>query len=1352
MCKFFALILFFSINCICFCQNQHYQFSRLSTVNGLSQSAVIAIHQDKLGQIWIGTRDGLNKYDGAKFTVYRNQENDPSSISNNDILSIQEDDKGNLWVGTYNGLNRYNPKTDKFESYFHKETSNSLSNNTVWSIKKLSNGTLWAGTWRGLSVYNEATNSFSNYLNNNLKSDKLKVMAILETKSGQIFIGTGAGILEAKYTEDNTLKFKLISGSEGLYVQDLAEDKDANLLIATKDDGLINFNLSSKVYSPFFKKGTQFETIKSVRKLLFDKEGVLWVGTYQGLVIVHPTGVIELLQADLDNKSSLSKNSIKSLFEDEKGSVWVGTYYGGVNIWDASNINFQSITQNQKGKGLNYTVVSSVESYDNYMFFGTEGGGLNIWNKNSNAYEYLTESNSDLIDNNIKALEILDSNKLWIGTFKTGLQIYNTEKKTFETIKLPEELKEVLKSTGVYDIKKDRNNNIWIGTFGRGLIKYNPVSRRFNHYQYSNKGVNELSNNLIRTIFVDTNNNIWVGTENGLNKITEFGQIINFFCDKSLQYGDDILSVYQDGNNDIWVGTKSKGMFKYNGIGFDSVLFNLGETKVSAVRSIQEDNKQQLWIGTNQGIVKYNIKTQEVKLYNQTDGLISNEFTNKASYKTKDGQFYFGGPQGVTYFDPKKITTNNYVPQVILTDFVVRENDIKFDNYTNSFKEQLAYTESINLSHKQGNFSITFSIPNFINPSNNKYQYRLKGLEKDWNLTSNNSASYTIQNPGNYIFEVKGANNDNIWNTKATQLSIDVAPAPWRTWWAFILYGLLILVALYFLLDILKSRTKLRHDLQLEYLETERTKQVNKNKLEFFTNISHEFRTPLALILGPLNQILESYRGSSKMYKKLLVIENNASHLLHLINRLMDFRKFESNLYKLKAAEGNIVKFLREIFLSFTEYAKNGDYKFEFVSEEEEILVYYDRNKLERVFYNLISNAFRYTPNSGHIIVRVEKYQGQIKIHVEDSGVGIAKEYQTKIFDRFFEVAVNNKPDKDYNKGTGIGLSIAKNIVELHKGSIEVNDNKNNQGSVFSVTLLLGNTHLDDSEILKDFKFSDDLSQYVIQLEEEGSLIDDDLQIANKTKKYSILLVEDNKQLRKFIKDLLKEDYKVLEAENGKVALTKAKKEAPDLIISDVIMPEMTGTELCSAVKGELKTSHIPMILLTSRSSLIYKIDGLERGADDYISKPFNINEFKLKVNNLLQTREKLKERFISSDGLKPEDILVSSYDEKLYKKALEIVNNNLGNEDFDITYFCSELGVSRTMLFTKIKAWSNFTPNEFIQHFRMKRAAQLLEQGKINISQVSYSVGYKDPKYFSKSFQKKFGETPSKYAAKFSE
>lgn len=1352
--KALITVFIFCFISVCFSQTNAYNFAHLSTVDGLSQSSAIAIHQDDLGQIWIGTRDGLNKYDGSKFTVYRNEIDNPTSISNNDILAIEQDSDGFIWIGTYNGLNKYNPKTNQFTKYFHEQNNTSLSNNTVWTIKELSNGEIWIGTSNGLSIYNKKTDAFKTCLNTKSNSSIVgnHTLSILETVKGAIFIGTTTGLSQYVGRESEELQFKTISNSESLYIQDLVESQHETVLIGTRSRSVLEFNPKDKSISSYLLENNLDEDLNNVRQLLFDDKNQLWIGTYSGLKVVSVKNEVTLLQSDINDSKSLSKNSVKYVFKDKKGSIWIGTYYGGVNIWDESNVNFINITHNQSQKGLSYNVVSSIENYKNHVFFGTEGGGITVLDKNTQKFQFITQKNAkQLLDNNIKSLFVSNEDRLWIGTFNKGVVIYNLKSKEFEDEFLPAELKAFLSTVGIYAIKQDNNQNILLGTFGKGIIKYNLKSKTFQTIDYSTDKAKSLSSNLVRTLAVDNSHNVWVGTAKGLNRIDVNGVVTNYFYDNNIQYGDDILALFEDSKNDLWVGLKAKGLFKLVGSGFEPIKLSKNNVVVSSVRSILQDN-QHLWLSSNQGIIRYHIQNKKTDFYNQKDGVVGNEFNDNASIKIGDSQFYFGGPSGVTSFDSKRLTQNDYAPQVILTALSIESKAVNSFDKNSILKQTLPYTASVKLAYNQGNFSIAFAIPNYINSNNNSYQYRLKGLEEKWNFTSTNLASYTIQNPGDYIFEVKGSNGDGVWNDTITQLSIKVKPAPWRSWWAFLLYSLAIITALYFLLDILKSKAKLKHQLDLEYVESERAKEVNKTKLEFFTNISHEFRTPLALILGPLQQIIEEYRGSNKVYKKLLVVENSANHLLQLINRLMDFRKLENNLYKLETAEGNIVKFLKEIYLSFSEYAKDGSYRYDFISMEEEIFVYYDRHKLERVFYNLISNAFRYSPKGGQIVIVVKLENNSVIIEIKDTGVGIALEYQDKIFKRFFEVAVNNKPDNDYNKGTGIGLSIAKNIVNLHKGEISVISNEDEKGSVFIVDLPLGNEHLSEEEIIQDFKFSDDISQYIEQLETPVRILDRNLPEISDAKKQTILLVEDNNPLRKFMKSVLEDTYNTLEAQNGKIGLRLAKTELPDLIVSDVVMPVMAGTQLCAAIKEDVRTSHIPLILLTSRTSLIYKLEGLERGADDYISKPFNVKEFKARIKNLLDSTTRLKEKFTETDLLKPNQVAVTSIDEVLYKKAIQIVEKNISNEVFDVPFFCAELGVSRTMLFTKIKAWSNFTPNEFIQHFRMNKATQLLEQHKFNISEISYKVGFKNPKYFSKCFQKKFGQTPTQYADKFIE
>ncbi len=1354
----YRLFLFYFLICFSLCgytQANKYQFTHLSTNNGLSQSSVIVFHQDDLGQMWIGTRDGLNKYDGTNITTYRNDLDDPSSISNNDILSIEQDRDGFIWIGTYNGLNRFDPKTNTFIRYYHHQKKKSLGNNTIWTIKELSNGGLWIGTSTGLSVYDKETDSFTSFLTHGEIEIPIenRLYSILETSSGTVYLGTSNGLVKVKNIENGKYQFKIIPETKRFYIQDLIEGKNSEILIATRDEAVMEFNPKTNIVASFTLNQKLDSYNQNTRQLLFDDIGQLWVGTYDGLLIITKNKDVISLSNTIGDSKSLRKNSIKALYKDRKGSIWVGTYYGGVNIWDESNANFINITQAAGQKGLSYEVVSSIVQSNSKIYFGTEGGGINILDTKTNNYQYINKNNTpQLSNNNIKALLITDDTYLWVGSFNTGVHIYNVKTNQFETSVLSIKIRDFLKDVGVYSIKKDRSGNLWLGTFGKGLIRYQLASKTYQVFNFSEESSNSLSSNLVRSVMVDSKDNIWVGTERGLNKVRQDGKIISFFYDVEVNSGDDILTIFEDSDGTIWAGTKNRGLFKLVVDDFKSVKLSTNSIKVSSVHSILEDNAKNLWLSSNQGLIKTDMDLSKIFYFNQKEGLISNEFNNNSSLKIDKSNFYFGGPAGVTYFNPDNLTTNAYSPQVIITDLKLKNESVKLGE-DSVLKNTISFTKTLNLSHDQGNFGISYAIPNFINSSNNKYKYRLKGLENDWIETTATTASYTIQNAGEYIFEVKGANSDGVWNNNATTLVISVAPAPWKSWWAFLIYALLIFGALHFSMSLLKSRTRLQTQLDLEHLEVKRTKEVHEAKLEFFTNISHEFRTPLTLILGPLHQILEDYKGSSSIYKKLRVIESSGNNLLHLINRLMDFRKLENKVFTLEAAEGNIVKFLKEIFLSFADYAKDGDYDYSFHTTNDEILAYYDRYKLERVFYNLISNAFRYTPKNGKIVLRIKQEKEHIIIQVEDSGVGIANEYQEKIFERFFEVSANKKPDNDYNKGTGIGLSIAKNIVNLHKGQIGVRDNDHNHGSIFMVYLPLGRSHLADDEIIKDFKFSDDVSQYVNQLEKTKIVLEDDLTSEySSNEKFKILLVEDNKPLRKFMRNILKEQYNILEAENGSVALKLAHKESPDLIISDVIMPVMVGTELCAAIKENIKTSHIPIILLTSRTALVYRLEGLESGADDYISKPFDVKEFKLRIKNLLELTTRLKRKFISEDPLQPNEVIISSLDEKLFKKAVEIVENNIGNEQFDIPQFYTELGLSRTMLFTKIKAWTNFTPNEFIQHFRMKRAAQLLEQGKINISEICYKVGFRNPKYFSKCFQKKFGETPTQYANKFSE
>lgn len=1349
----FLILLFISGNL--FSQNK-YRLKKISTTDGLSQSSVIAIHQDKLGQMWFGTRDGLNKYDGSKFTIFRNEAANRNSISNNDILSIEEDHSGQLWVGTYNGLNCYNPVNNTFTRYLHTTINHVNNNNIIWTIKEIGNE-MWIGTSKGLTIYDKKTKKFASIIHSDKDSSSLpsnNIQSILKTQKGQIWLGTTNGLLLTSRKNGRFLfKNYPLNTTDILNVQAISEDRDNNLWVGTKNKGLLKFDCKTKQFVPFLSEKKHKEINTNIRSLAIDNQESIWIGTYDGIYILGKDQSLQKINNTIDNNQI---DKVKSVFVDKKGSVWIGCYYNGVSIWDISNVNFSNYNQNSKKILMSFDVVSSIIADKNQnIYFGTEGGGITVYNEKTESVSYINSKSGQTTKNDIKSMCLAD-NILWIGTFSKGLSAYNTISKRIEDHLIFPELNNFIKESGVYSIKTEGNGILWIGTFGKGLIRYNSISQTFQVMENNPSKKYFLTNNSVRTILVDQKKGIWAGTQNGLNFIpfnsdTKNGFLVkHYFFNPSSFSGDDILTLFQDSHKKIWVGTKANGLHCFDGKKFIKINLRAGNMVISSVHSILEDGNKNLWISTNQGIIKYSTKRKTIAIYDQNDGLTSNEFNDNSALKLDSDKFYFGSPSGVTYFDAKKISLNQYTPQVLITNLKIKNETITANDTTEILKKSIGYTKSITLDYDKANFSIDFAIPNYIRSKSNQYSYRLIGLDNNWTTTKNTEAIFTIQNAGTYVFEVRGANNDGVWNKVPTTLTVIVKPAPWRSIWAFLLYILIISAGIYGLIWIMKSKAELRQKLELEHLETQRIEENNKLKLDFFTNISHEFRTPLTLILGPLQQILADYNGTNEMYKKLLVVEGSANHLLSLINRLMDFRKLENHQVKLESANGNIVKFTKEIFLSFIEYAKDGGYTYTFESSADEIMVYFDRYKLERVFYNLISNAFRYTPKGGHINLKIAHDSENLFIAVEDSGVGIAPEHIDKIFDLFFEVPMHNNVQKNYNKGTGIGLSIVKNIVELHKGTIEVT-NKETEGVVFKVTLPLGREHLLDNEIISDFKISDDIAQYASQLEPLEMTEQEDIEdfVVNEEKQ-TILLVEDHKVLRTFMKNLLKKEYNIIEAENGKIALEKALKLVPNLIISDVIMPEMVGTELCSKIKENIKTSHIPVILLTSRSSLVYKFEGLESGADDYISKPFNLTEFKLRIKNLLNSTERLKNKFSSEDSFIPSEITVSSLDEELLRKAFKIVEENISNEQFDISFFCSELGVSRTMLFLKIKAWTNCTPNEFINEIRLKRAAQLLEHNKLTVAEISYKVGFNNPKYFSKCFQKKYGETPSQFADKF--
>ncbi|WP_224994779.1 hybrid sensor histidine kinase/response regulator transcription factor [Cesiribacter sp. SM1] len=1326
-----------------------------------------------MGFVWFGTRDGLNRYDGHNFSVYKHDNADSNSISSNDIIEIVAGAGGDLWIGTFRGLNRYDYSRNKFISFLNDaKDSTSLSDNAVWSVCSTKSGTVWVGTASGLNRYDQKRKCFERFYHDpadeNSISDNL-VLDILEDRAGNIWLATARGLNKATVDAKGAVNFeRFYHQSEGgffydNFTQTIVEDREGNLWLGTKYGGLLKFDTHTATFEAFVHDPLHSNSIShnDVRSLAFDEKGLLWVGTYHGLNLLEPrSGRIIRILNDKNNPASLSKNAIKSIFLDRKNTVWVGTYYGGINMLDSQYHNFRNYVQSTHG--LRFDVVSAmVEDKQGNVYVGTEGGGISLFNPRNGSFSLIGSQyeNGEISSKNIKSLYLDDKQKLWIGTFNAGLNILDLQSGEIEYFSKEAGNLNTVNDNNIYAIVQQNDSLFWLGTHGGGLSLYNRESRQFTHIKEGTE--NGLSSNFVRTLYIDSGGNLWAGTQAGLNFLSAENlrmqnlKFKTYFSDQKKLQAEDIHAIYEDSHSRIWVGTYNSGLNRYDAATDSFVNIKLQEptgNSSNVVHGILEDKGGSLWISTNQGILSYDPESNQVRRFLESDGLVSNEFNNNSCLETSTGHMYFGSLQGLTLFHPDSIRINQYAPPVVLTDFRLFGKSVQPGDDNSVLQKVISHTQSLSLDYDEAIFTIEFSIPNFINPDKNHYAYRLKGLEEAWNYTSANTATYTIQQPGTYTFEVKGANNDDVWHARPTTLTVTVNPAPWKTWWAFTGYALVILVSLYLLINIIWSRSRLRHELELEHISKERQEALNQMKLQFFTNISHEFRTPLTLILGPLEQIMSNFRGSNALYKQLQAIEQNAERMRLLIDQLMDFRKFENNHLQLKAAEGNIVAFVQEVYLSFKQYADLHGVVYEFKSEASEMRLWYDRDKLERVIFNLISNAFKYTADNGHIQIEVKQVEGSVEIAVVDNGIGMAPEHLDKIFERFYEIEeTDNFHKSKYRKGTGIGLALAKGIVDLHAGKIRV-ESRLHAGSTFTVSLPQGKDHLREDQIISDFRGSDDLANYQPIAALPASFAAASLQIPELPKDApTVLVVEDNAEIRNFLVQLFRQEYNVIEAGNGREGMAEAVQHEPDIIISDVMMPVMDGIAFCQQLKSNIKTSHIPVILLTARTSLIFKYEGLEMGADDYINKPFNVKELRLKVRNLISARKKLKDRFTSDAVIKPGDITVSSLDEKLLERALKIVEENISNEHFNISAFSEELGVSRTMLFTKVKAWTNLTPNDFLLVMRMKRAAQLLEQNKLNVAQVGFQVGFKNPKYFSKCFQRHFSETPTSYARRFS-
>ncbi len=1322
------------------------RFRHLNKKDGLSQGSVFAIAQDQDGFMWLGTRDGLNKYDGYRFTVYRQQPEKPGSLVYNDIRTLYFDpQQKQLWVGTLNGLSRYNAAADTFINYHPERHPAGLSSYSIRCLLRDTRGRLWVGTANGLNLYNEAKDHFIKITTDDPALAGKEISVMLEDRQGRLWLGMEAGLIELLPRPNGgfLLKKVLHAGNTDLPLADyqikaLVEDAKGNLWLGTQDGGVHYWDRQENRILVYSHQSNNPNSLShnNVRAMSLAPDGSLWIGTFVGLNRFMPgqNRFQRFLKEEL-NPASISHTSVRAVFFDRRGGLWVGTYHGGVNYYDPGLSRFRHFEHQPNQNSLSNNVVSCfVEDEQNNFWIGTEGGGLNYWNRQNGTftnYAANPANRNSLSGDNVKTV-LQDGQQLWIGTFMQGLNQLDILTRKFRHFRHEEGNALSLSNDNVYSLLRE-NNHLWIATYGGGLNRLDLTSGQFHHYRHRAADSLSLSSDWGRVLFRDRRGQIWVGTEKGLNLVLR--DSLDALSLRFRRYLPDVqvYSMYEDAQGTLWVGTFTDGLFALRPE--NSAYRQFKETDGlpgHTIFGIVADETGKLWLSTNNGLSCFDPLTATFINYNYSDGLQNLEFNYNAYYRARSGELLFGGTNGFTLFQPAHIQPDSYISPLVFTDLKWFNELVSVDDKRGLLKTTLNQTQALTFRYNEASFTIGFAALDYFNPGNNRYAFMLEGLDNKWNYTTGQTeANYTIQRPGIYTFRLRGANSDGVWNPDERQLKITVLPPPWRSAWAYLLYAVLLAGALYGVFRYIS----LQHRLQLEQLAMRQQEELSELKLRFFTNITHEFRTPLTLMLGPLEDLLQKTDTGAR--PQLSAIHRNAQRLLNLVNQILTFQKIEADHELLQATENNIIPFLRDIFESFVETAHLRRMNYTFEAETDELMVWYDADKLEKVFFNLLSNAFKFTPDGGSISLQVHKDNDRAVIAVEDTGNGIKPELHEQIFKRYYEKVATAQTGF---KGSGIGLALSRQLVTLHHGDIRV-QSEVGQGATFMVTLPLGCAHLQENEMAEAHPIQSaakavPVASVTTSPEPTSALSDAPL----------LLLVEDNAEVRAYLSEIFRDNYRLRLASNGREGLAAAQKVQPDLVISDVMMPEMDGNELCRQLKTDITTSHIPVVLLTARAAQVFKIEGLEIGADDYITKPFSPEELRLRVRNLIQVRHQMRERFARVLNFEPREIAVTSADEDFLRRAMDVAERHIEHPGFTAEQFAYELAVSRPLLFTKLKALTNQTPNNFMKTIRLKRAAQLLRQRKLNVSEVAYKVGFRDTRYFSKCFQEQFQQTPSEY------
>jgi signal transduction histidine kinase/ligand-binding sensor domain-containing protein/DNA-binding response OmpR family regulator len=1324
-----------------------FVFEHFTQENGLSNNQVQCIFQDSKGYMWFGTSQGLSRFDGYRFTVFENIAGNNHSLRGNLVRCIFQSKSGTIYAGTENGgLNVFDSRKERFSHPFVEFAGLQLENASVNCIVEDQFERLWLGSDDGIIRYHPDGN-ITRIQPGEAGPDKffegnfVRVMAF--GRNGKLWLGTNNGVFVLDTAENRVTPVYLpLPPTRNEEIWELVAEPDGKIWIGTYENAVFVTADDGQILQHIIPD-RENERSYTVRAISRDKFGSYWMGTRGGVYVYKEgDGVNGNFIHDEREEKSLSGNSVLSVFHDDKGDTWIGTRLGISYLVHSKQVfrSYRAMPDDKK-------YLNSKEIYafwreaNGHIWIGTEDGGVNIFNPEKNDFEYLTHNpnnRSTLSSNCIKAFMEDGRGNVWVGTFRGGISVVNlSSRKTVKFYRQNPNRFNSIADDRVWDLFRDSRNNIWAAT-SAGIELYNPESDGFSLLNIFPPGTQ------VNWIREDLQGDLWFGGRDEIVVYSRSGGVIH-------RYRELTRYFHEDSKGRIWIATLNNGIAQYSKNEGAIRYFREQEGIANnQTLCILEDNNKFLWISTTDGLTRFNPETGFNESYTAKDGLQNNQFNYGAALKLPNGDLVFGGISGFNVFDPLAVRTNDYAAPIVLTDFRVFNRSVPIEEGRKAILPQsISETSEVRLPFKQNVISIEFAALNYVNSQNNLYSYFLEGFDKAWTDPSTNRlATYTNLDPGDYTFHIKSFIPGIPDAGKGATLKIVISPPYWKTWWFKMLAFLVITLLIFTLLHFLLNREVLKNQLVFERVKAKKLHELDMLKLRFFTNISHEIRTPLTLILGPLEKLQKSQVPQNELPQLIDIMHRNAKQLDRLINQILDFRKLETGNLKLSLSDGDLVSFLNGVVDSFQLMAKENSINLSFNSSVDTLLTRFDPDKMEKIINNLISNALKFTETNGKISLSlttelsdkksIQKEsglgKGRIKIVVADTGKGIPEKHLDKIFNRFFQ----SDQETDL-PGTGIGLALVMELVKLHKGEIYVTS-KPGKGSKFTITLPWLYPMLPVGAEGRDAE------ETAGQPQTQETQDDEQLQMSDER---IMLIVEDNADVRKFIRLHFEPAYRVVEAENGLKGWQEALECVPDIVLCDVMMPGMNGYELLKRLKQDERTSHIPVILLTALGSKEHEIQGLTIGADDYITKPFDIHILQTKIENILAIRNSLKQKYSGQVILQPQNIMISPPDERFLKHAIEVVEQNIADPDLDIERFATEVGVSRMQLYRKLNALTNMTVKEFIRDIRLKRASQLLMQKNMTVSEVAYAVGFREMSHFRKCFRQEYGMSASEFVQK---